>query len=136
MKTAYIIAIIVAIILVLIGGFFLSQNKSTSSQTPNQIPDLSQNTFSSCQASARATPFGQGGTYIVRIIGLENELCHWQFSLEMPQVNQTNDCFYPIEQMSDKASQHLFGMDKTGTECLSDTCKQQESLQAQYCKQI
>lgn len=134
MKRGVMIGIITGIVLVLlVVGFFVLTN---SPKNQNNTLDLTQNTFSSCQTSVKVTPFGEGGTYTVQIIGLENGLCHWQFSLQMPQGNQTNDCFYPIEQMSDQASQHLFGMDKTGTECSSDVCKQQESLQNTYCKAI
>jgi hypothetical protein len=140
MKKSWMIFIVVVVILVLIGGFFLLQNKNVStkdasSQPSSQDKNLDPNTFSSCQASTLTTPFGPG-SYIIKVIGIENGNCHWQLSLQMPQGNQTKDCNYPLEQMSNNAFSHLFGGDKTGTGCLSDVCKQQESLQIRYCKEV
>lgn len=132
MKRGVAIGIIVGIVLILlIIGFFVLTNRPKDNQ--NNTQNLNQDAFSSCQAATRTTPFGQG-EYIIKVIGVENELCHWQSSLQMPNLNQTKDCFYPLDKMSDKAFQHLFGQDKTGTECSSDLCKEQESLQQTYCK--
>jgi len=131
MKKGVLIGIIVGIVLVLvIVGFFVLTNNSGSQNNQN----LNQNTFSSCQPSTQTTPFGSGGTYTINVIGIENGNCHWQYSLKLPSLNQTKDCHYPINEMSENAFKHLFGEDKTDTECLSDICKQQDNLQQTYCQ--
>lgn len=129
MKKIWIVFLILALAIFLVNGCG-SQNVNQNNQ------NLNQDTFSSCKASSQTVPFGQGGTYTIRIIGPEKGTCHWQYAIQIPQLNQTNDCFYPLENMSDKAFQHLFGADKTGTECSSDLCKQQDGLQQTYCKPV
>jgi hypothetical protein len=133
MKRGVTIGIVAGIVLILlIIGFFVLTN-SSNNQNNNQ--DLNQDTFSSCQASTRTTPFGQGN-YVIKVIGIENGNCHWQFSLQSSNSSQTKDCNYPLAKMSNDAFNHLFGQDKTGTECSSDVCKQQDSLQQTHCKTI
>jgi hypothetical protein len=129
-KKGVLIGIIVGVVLILIvAGFFILTNNPGSQNNQN----LNQDTFSACQSSTQTTPFGQGGTYTISVIGLENGNCHWRYSLQLPGLNQTQNCYYPLSDMSSKAFEHLFGQDKTGTECLSDVCKQQDSLQQTYC---
>lgn len=129
-KKTWIIFVVLGIFVVLALIIFLMNGPK------NQNNNLNQNTYSSCQASTQKIPFGQGETYTITVIGVENGNCHWQFSLQGPSYNQTEDCNYPINQMSNNAFNHLFGQDKTGTECSSDVCKQQASLQQTYCKVI
>lgn len=140
LKTWIIIILSVFVVLVLV--LFLmnglsNQNSNQLNIQPTVQPpakNLDQNAFSSCQTATRVTPFGQG-SYIITVFGVEKGVCHWQFSLQFPQSNQTKDCNYPLTQMSNNAFSHLFGQDKTSTgQCLSDICKQQDSLQQTYCK--
>lgn len=129
-KKIWIILVVLAAIVILALVVFLMNNSSNQNNNPN----LNQSTFSSCIASVQSSPFAQGETYTIRVIGVENGACHWQYSLTGPILNQTTDCNYPLDQMSTDVFNHLFGQDKTGTECSSALCVQQESLQQTYCK--
>lgn len=128
----WIVFVVLGVVVLAGAVIFFLMNNSNNSNNQNNAQNLNQNTFSSCQASTQSTPFGQG-SYTITIIGIENGNCHWQFSLQQPTFTQTKDCNYPVADMSSAAFNHLFGGDKTGTECSSDVCKQQENLQQTYC---
>ena len=101
---------ILSTFLILVAAMFLVNGCGTQNQGSNQ--NFNQNTFTSCNPSNQTVPFGQGGRYTIRVIGIENGTCHWQYALQLPQLNQTKDCLYPKDKMSEKAFQHLFGQDK------------------------
>jgi len=125
--------------LMIVASLFLLNGCGTSNQgnqgsNQGQNNNLNQNAFSSCQASKMTIPFGNDGTYTIEIVGIESEKCHWRYSIDMPQVKQSFECYYPLDKMSNNAYNHLFGIDKTGTECISEICKEQEGLLTSYCQ--
>lgn len=132
----YLICALFLIIFFVAGCGKSNQNQGNDSNQSDNQNNLNQNAFLSCQASQQKNSLGNDVTYIIKVIGVENQTCHWQYVIQSSQFNQTNDCFYPLDKMSDNAFQHLFGQDKTGTGCSGDTCKEQESLIQTYCKLI
>jgi hypothetical protein len=131
-KKTWITFVVLAVVIILaLAVFFIFGPENQNTQSQNTLtPD----TFSSCQASILIMPVGEGATFTIKVIGTESENCHWQFLLQTSNLSQTKDCNYPTAQMSNDTFYHLFGQDKTDMECLSDICKQQDSLQDTYCK--
>jgi len=130
MKKKVLIVLIVGIILIISITIFLILTNDAQNQKDFV---LNKDTFSSCQPSTFKTSFAFVGTYTITVIGIENGTCHWIYSLKMSKTNDTKNCYYPPDKMSDKVFGHLFGEDKTGIECSSDLCKQQENLFQTYC---
>jgi ABC-type transport system involved in multi-copper enzyme maturation permease subunit len=127
-KKIWILFVILAVFIVL-GTVVLLMNSPKSQNTSNN-----QNAFSSCQQSTQTIPFVQGESYTIAVLGVANGTCHWLFSLQGANLNQTKDCHYPTAEMSNDVYNHLFGQDKTGTQCSSDVCKLQDALQQNFCK--
>lgn len=85
--------------------------------------------FEVCAPAEFSTPFVGGTTYTITVLGADGDKCHWTTTTAF----DSKDCLYPLTEMSNRAFGHLFGTDKTGTDCSSANCMNQEELQQTYC---
>lgn len=130
------IMIVLALIIFIMVG---TNNQSKNVVNLYNTTALNQIAFSSCHLSSQLIPFGQGENYTITIIGNLNGICHWQYSLNGSAsngsiVNETKNCNYPINYMSEDVINHLLEQDKTANQCSSNLCMNQEALIETYCK--
>ena len=136
MRKGLIIGIIVGIVLVLLIGFFvLTNNKSppngdTNSQNDvNQMVDCGQaedpgcfiNRMNEClPVTAKMVGADDSTAIDITVLGIENETCHFQRKIN-GVLNL--DCYFPKGTMNGDTLDQTFGNDKGLQKVVDDNCK-------------
>ncbi|MDD2647037.1 MAG: hypothetical protein PHV78_03375 [Patescibacteria group bacterium] len=127
MKKTIFVGLIILTTTVLVGAGCSNSNQKAGdlantlpAQTNDNQPVVCQDPpclvqyFLRCQPATLSMNLGEGVTYVIKVLGLEDGKCHWQSTITSGQTpsSETNDCYYPLADMTTDTIDHLFGADK------------------------
>lgn len=126
--------IFIVIGFIILGGlvFFLKGDFFKEFTGVNQNnPSPNQGMLYLCQQSPQKISLNSGN-YVVFILGIANESCHWMYSDAI--ANQTKDCYYPLNYTSNSTF-YLSGLlaDNNSLQCSDNSCPQEIQMVQNYC---